>query len=176
MGMIMKNLNGFQTWLRNARLIFVCYVFCHVLSIEVNYIILLMCKSFEGMVQLLLILSRVDHWMGPIFRSLLLAMCTFVINATFINFSIIAIVFCKILFNLTFFGQLANSSFPSCLVDYPLPNQLADLHFLVKFVIILFMDFQFYFVTLGRYFVYMSIVYFVYYQSVQHFIFYFGSL
>jgi hypothetical protein len=37
------------------------------------------------------------------------------------------------------------------------------LHFLVKFVIMLFMDGQFYFATLGRHFVYMSIVYFVYY-------------
>jgi hypothetical protein len=60
--------------------------------------------------------------MGPIFMSLLLAMCTFVINVTFIYFSIVAIVFCKILFNLTFLGWLANFAFPSCLVDFSLPN------------------------------------------------------
>jgi hypothetical protein len=137
--------------------------FCHVLSIEVNYIILSMYKSFDGMVLLLLIFSCVGHWVWLIFMSLLLAMCTFVVNVTFICFSIVAIVFCKIFFNLTFHGWLVNYAFPSCLVDFPFLISWLIFHFLVKFVIMLFMNGQFYFATLGRYFVYMSIVYFVYY-------------
>jgi hypothetical protein len=56
MGMIMKNLDGLQAWLGNEGLIFFCYVFCYVLSIQV-FIMLSMCMSFDGMILLLLILS-----------------------------------------------------------------------------------------------------------------------
>lgn len=68
-----------QTWLGNAGLNFLCFFFCHVFSIEINYIMLSMCKSFNGMVLLVLILSCVGRSMVPM--SLLLTMYTFVINA-----------------------------------------------------------------------------------------------
>jgi hypothetical protein len=52
-----------------------------------------MCMSFDGMILLLLILSCVGHWMRLMFMSLLLAMCTFVVNVIFISFSIVDILF-----------------------------------------------------------------------------------
>ncbi len=124
------------------------------LSIEVNCIMLSMCRLFDDMILLLLILSCVDHWMGLMFISLLLVMCTFEVHfilplllSHFVGF--------KKIWPFLVGGWFA---FPSWLVDFSFLNWLAGL---------------FYSTTFGRYFVYMSIVYFVYYGLVQIFIFLF---
>ncbi len=52
-------------------------------SIEVNSIMLSMCRSFDSKVVLLLILSRASHWMRLMFMSLLIIMCTFVVRVIF---------------------------------------------------------------------------------------------
>jgi hypothetical protein len=68
------------------------------------------------------ILSCVGHWMTFMFMSLLLAMCTFVVNVIFISFSIVDILFCKIFLDLTFLSWLVDYAFPSCLVDFSFLN------------------------------------------------------
>lgn len=114
-----------------------------------------MCRLFDGMILLLLILSCVDHWMGLMFISLLFVMCTSEVH---------------------FILPLLLSYFVGFFKIWPFLVSLVGwliFLFLIGWLVLPFMVGLFYSTTFNRYFVYMSIVYFVYYRLVQNFIFYF---
>jgi len=160
-----------QTWLGNARLHLLCFFFCHVFCIEINYIMLSMWKSFDGMVLLVLILSCVGRLMVPM--SLLLTMYTFVIDA---NSTTIIGMFCERFWDFFSPCWLVNSWILHFLIGFYIfifffiSYMHASMSFetlnclILPFVINLSFFFSIYYSSTINYiyFVYSIIVYFIY--------------
>jgi hypothetical protein len=149
----MKNLDDLQIWLGNAGSIFLGYAFCHVLSVEVNSIMLSMCKSLDETYVYVLANYHVHICGKGNFCNILPLLLFFWWD--FQRFGLFWLVGWLILF-----FSISSLVF----------------HFLVELLMFPFMANLFFPTTSSRYFVYMSIVCFICYGFVQIFIFCFGSL